>query len=622
MDPRLLDIYSQELKFIREQGVEFAQQFPKVASRLNLESFDVVDPYVERLLEGFAFLAARTQLKIQSEYPRLSDALLEQIYPHILAPRPSMGVVTFDPDYANPALASCPVIPRGELLMSHAPRGGATRCTFSVGHNVTLAPVKIDSVTHGTQLSDLPQVGTADRFKSVLRVKLLITQPDLSWSDLPLESLDFYVGGADEFAYRLVERIFSDRALVFVAGDDRSWHRLVDESISPIGFDQSESLLPQLPQSVQGFRIIQEYFALSHRFNFFRLSNLSGVLKRLKGTTLEFVVGFKTIDANLDRQISSESLRLFAAPVINIFSKECDRVDLTEQKHEYHLVVDRTKPMDYEYFASQKVRGYGQGSKAFIDYLPMNYFGSDINQPNSRFYSVRRDPRLPSTQQKLEGGRTKHLGQEAFISLSSLDVSDSQDLKVEQLAVKAWVTNRDLPLIIPVGQGETDLVSQGSLPVLSIRFQRGPTRPRTRVRDGRSMWRFIQHCALNYRSFFDAESEDESALAIRQMLTLFIEEDESALHKQVHGIRRVRVEPSVSRVSGSERIAFARGLKVILDLDVFDFQGAGLYIFGSVLNELLRRHVSVNSFIQLRIEKAGQEGFFEWSPVCGSRPLI
>ena len=57
MDPRLLAYYNQELQFIRESGAEFASQYPKIAGRLGIDAFDCEDPYVERLLEGFALLA-------------------------------------------------------------------------------------------------------------------------------------------------------------------------------------------------------------------------------------------------------------------------------------------------------------------------------------------------------------------------------------------------------------------------------------------------------------------------------------------------------------------------------------------------------------------------------------
>ena len=71
MDPRLLRYYNQELRYLREMGGEFAREFPKIAGRLGIEGLEVSDPYVERLMEGCAFLAARVQLKQDAEFPEL-----------------------------------------------------------------------------------------------------------------------------------------------------------------------------------------------------------------------------------------------------------------------------------------------------------------------------------------------------------------------------------------------------------------------------------------------------------------------------------------------------------------------------------------------------------------------
>src|ERR687883_717551 len=105
MDPRLLNYYNRELQHLREMGAEFAREFPKIAGRLGLEAFECADPYVERLLEGFAFLAARVQLKIDAEFPRFTQHLLELVYPHYLAPTPSMAVVQLKPDLTEGNLA-------------------------------------------------------------------------------------------------------------------------------------------------------------------------------------------------------------------------------------------------------------------------------------------------------------------------------------------------------------------------------------------------------------------------------------------------------------------------------------------------------------------------------------
>ena len=112
MDRRMLRYYNQELAHLRGMGGEFAKEFPKIAGRLALDEFDCADPYVERLLEGFSFLAARVQLKLDAEFPRFTQSLLETVYPHYLAPVPSMAIIQFNPDLNEGGLADGFVIPR------------------------------------------------------------------------------------------------------------------------------------------------------------------------------------------------------------------------------------------------------------------------------------------------------------------------------------------------------------------------------------------------------------------------------------------------------------------------------------------------------------------------------
>src|SRR5436190_21923123 len=126
MDPRLLQYYNLELQHLHEMGAEFAQQFPKIAARLGMNGLEVTDPYVERLLEGFGFLAARIQLKLDAEFPRFTQRLLEIVYPNFLAPIPAMVIAQFEPKPDNPNLVRGSTIPRGSLMRSHPIKTGGT----------------------------------------------------------------------------------------------------------------------------------------------------------------------------------------------------------------------------------------------------------------------------------------------------------------------------------------------------------------------------------------------------------------------------------------------------------------------------------------------------------------
>ena len=145
MDPRLLQYYNLELQHLREMGAEFALQFPKVAARLGMNGLEVTDPYVERLLEGVGFLAARVHLKLDAEFPRFTQALLETVYPHYLAPTPSMLVAQCVPEAKEPNLAAGVTIPRGTTMQGVMGAGDATACEFRTAQDVSLWPLEIVS---------------------------------------------------------------------------------------------------------------------------------------------------------------------------------------------------------------------------------------------------------------------------------------------------------------------------------------------------------------------------------------------------------------------------------------------------------------------------------------------
>src|SRR3982751_1378105 len=135
MDKRLLRYYDMELQHLRGMGAEFAREFPRIAGRLGLEGMTCADPFVERLMEGVAFLTARVHLKLDAEFPRFTQALLETVYPHYLSPPPSMAVIKFDIDEQDGALAEGIPMPRGTLVRSILGRGERTACTFQTAHD-------------------------------------------------------------------------------------------------------------------------------------------------------------------------------------------------------------------------------------------------------------------------------------------------------------------------------------------------------------------------------------------------------------------------------------------------------------------------------------------------------
>jgi len=203
MDERFLALYDRELGHIREMASQFAKAYPKIAGRLSLDEFQCADPFVERLLEGFAFLTARTQMKLEAEFPRFTQSLLETIYPHYLAPTPSMVMVQFEPDPAESDLATGTIgLPRDTLLRGRKSRHDRTRCTYRTAHDLTLWPLAVTEAQYCTrELSALgvpPELGA----RAAIRLRLKASA-GLPFSEIQLDNLPLYLRGTGRLEMRL-----------------------------------------------------------------------------------------------------------------------------------------------------------------------------------------------------------------------------------------------------------------------------------------------------------------------------------------------------------------------------------------------------------------------------------
>ncbi|RZI98920.1 MAG: type VI secretion system baseplate subunit TssF, partial [Haliea sp.] len=176
MDPQLLDYYNQELVYLRELAGEFAELHPKIARRLGMRGVEVADPFVERLLEGFCFMSARTRLKLDAEFPRFTQRLLEVLHPAYVCPTPSMAVVGLQPSLHEGDLRQGFRVKRGTALFTRIPAGEQTACEFRTSQDVTLWPIEITAATLGSVPPDIPSpeqfLPRHLRVQASLRIKL------------------------------------------------------------------------------------------------------------------------------------------------------------------------------------------------------------------------------------------------------------------------------------------------------------------------------------------------------------------------------------------------------------------------------------------------------------------
>ena len=628
MDPRLLRYYNQELQHLREMGAEFAQQFPKIAARLGMEGIEVTDPYVERLLEGVGFLAARVQLKLDAEFPRFTQRLLEIVYPNFLAPTPSMLIAQFHPDLNDANLARGVTVPRGAAIRSLLGKGEQTACEFRIAHDTVLWPVQIASAEYFSSAPDLPlaSLTVGSKVKGGVRLRLKATA-GLNFNQISLDRLRLYLGGSDETAHKLYELCLGSLQGVLVSPPQRPspWHEFLPaRNVTAAGFSDEEALLPVSLRGFQGYRLLQEYFAFPQRFLFIDLCGLQPILQRHSGNELEIVLLFGRGEPRLEGVVDASNFALHCAPAVNLFPRRTDRIHLSPGAHEYHVVADRTRPMDFEIHELTEVRGYGVGAESEQTFLPFYAASHTEESDYSAYYMIQRQPRMLSAQQKRTGFRSSYVGSEVFLSLvDPQEAPFRSDLR--QVAVSATCTNRDLPLLMPLGGGKTDFTLESAAPVLAIRCLKGPSKPASPEREGGRAWLAVSHLSLNYLSLEDssvATGLDHGAAALREMLGLYDPGVEAGMHKQIDGVRSIRVRPTVRRFPVPGPIAFGRGLEITLEVDELAFQGGSAFLFGAVMERFLARHVSLNSFTETVLRSGSRGEIMRWAPRLGAKAII
>ena len=625
MDPRLFTYYNRELQYIREMGGEFAKEFPKIAGRLGLDGFECADPYVERLLEGFAFLSARIQLKLGAEFPRFTQHLLEMVYPHYLSPTPSMAVAQFQPDLTEGSLAEGFTIPRGSSLRSLLGRGDQTPCEYRTAHELKLWPIELTEVDYFSSRGAVATLGVPDVYgvKAGIRFRINATA-GLTFDQIALDKLPIFMRGSGEIPTRIYEQLLANPVAVVVRPRQThtSWQELIDRKhIRRLGFEDDEALLPYTERSFQGYRLLQEYFAFPERYMMVEFGGLQKAIRKCTKNEIEIIVMLDRSDPVLENVLDASNFALFCSPIVNLFPKRADRIHINERQSEFHVIADRTRPMDYEIHSIKEVVGYGTSSdseKRFDAFYAKDNVGS-INQ-NHAYYTMHRVPRMLSSHQRQHGPRSSYIGSELYVSLVDANEAPySSDLR--QLGLDTLCTNRDLPLHMPIGKDKTDFTLDASAPVESIRALAGPTKPKAPSNDGNVTWKLISHLSLNYLTLVDNDTE-QGAKALRELLMLYGDKSDASIRKQIDGVRSIVGKPIIHRLPVRGPVTFGRGIEITLTCEESAFEGAGVFLLGSVLEQFFDKYVSINSFTQTVLRTVERDEVMRWPVRIGQRHTI
>jgi type VI secretion system protein ImpG len=604
MIDELLSYYNAELTYLRELGAEFAARYPKVAGRLALEAGKCEDPHVERILEGVAFLTARVRHKIDDEFPEITNALLDDLYPQLTRPIPSLTVAQFvlGPGQGNGA--SGVTIERGSRLRSRPVN--RTSCQFRTVYPVTLWPIEVTAAR--LEPDRLVLEGKPPEAAALLQLTLRTTG-GATFAQFPIDRLRFHLDGTGPVPYTLYEWLLNQTVRVWVRGriGDGRLETVVlpPGAIEPVGFGDDESFVELPNPSFLGYQLLHEYFAFPEKFLFFDLSGLNRLAGLDLGDTIDLLV-FLNRSPGSELAIQPEHFRLGCTPVVNLFPTVAEPIPLKQTQFEYRVVPDVHDPLAAEVYSIDAVTSTGSPFREPVTYEPFYSLrhGRADGSPIAAWYATRRTSR-----------RADDPGTE--VDLAFVDPGFDPSLPAcETVTVKLTCTNRDLPTLLPFGGQEDVLEVEGRAPVGRVRCLRKPSRPLRPPLDRGAQWRLISHLALNHLSLVDSARGLD---ALRGVLSLCDFADSSVTRQQIAGITRV----SSRRVPGRTGRALTMGVEVTVEFDESHFVGGGVFLMASVLERFLGLYASINSFSQLVAQIPQREGVSKrWPPRSGRRTLL
>jgi type VI secretion system protein ImpG len=608
LSERFLGLYNEELRYLRECGMQFAERHPQVARHLGMHKDGVQDPFVERLLEGSAFLSARVHERIENEYPEFALQMLERLAPYWHTPMPSIATIGLTPDFTSPLWQAPVVLPKGSKVTLSDTSLRNKNATFVTGRELAIQPVAISMAECSASLAaELPEAVTRhlNSAQSCLRLRLT-TQGVKPLSQTTFDPLHLTLTGSAVRANQLLTALTNgcQKVVLWARQAAGPLVTVLDKSqLRQGGLSEEEALLPQGIGELPGSRLMREFFAAPSRFYSVDLHGINDFLARCgQQQECELLFALDAANPQLLEQVSTKDFHLFATPVINLYSRRCDPVQLDKQRTEHHIVVDRLNPALYEVHHLQSVQGLTRSTEAVtFSRLPEDVaFGH--GQPRAG-YAVRRC----SSPQPQSAGRSLFGDDDLFITLSP-GATETQLDEISSLSVSAMVCDR---FFLPDQLQQPMLQISLALPLTSISLLRMPSAPRP-VPEIRQAWQAIGRVTVNPLRYMAPEVKDAAPL-IRNWLSLFATTAQASQRRCISSIESATFTASFERDTRPGPMTWTRGVKACINLCSENHADQGGLLFGRLLHSALSDYCQLNQTLRTVLLMDG-EPFAEWEP--------
>lgn len=609
MSDELLPYYEKELAYIRQLGKEFSEQHPKIASRLGIADDTIEDPHVSRLIESFAYLNARIQYKLEDDFPEISDAFLNVLYPHYLRQIPSCSVIQFNPDEEKADSVSL----ISEKSYLDTPKFNDTQCRFKTIYPVEMLPLSLNKAQIKCRPFSTPGSKHARGAGSVLHLQLKAINNDFEIHELSFENIRFYLKGQPQYIHPFYELLFRNcHGIAMTHSEDDLQPIYLDKnSIKQVGFKENEGLLPYPNHSFIGYRLLTEFFVFPEKFMFIDFNEICSHLTEDYKDEINLYVYLDSADLELERNINKDNMLLGCSPVINLFPVQAEPVKLTHYENSYEIIPDLRQYNSLEVYSVDDV-SVSDASGSIKQYTPFYGKEHDLSE-NSVFWNAERKYK--------QNGNKKNMPKiSTHVSLSDINFNPASESN-HVLLVETICCNHDYPSIISIGSEQSDLYCiSNSPPTSNIQFLHQPTTTIYPPLKNKARWRLLSHLNLNYLSL---TSDDDSASSLKEIMNLYDFTDRRSTKLIIESISNIVVKQTTAPLKINGRASLCNGLDITIEIDQKLLSGVSGYLLASVLEMFFTLYCPINSFVRCTTKLKGKEGFLKTClPQSGSKRIL
>ncbi|MDO8549071.1 MAG: type VI secretion system baseplate subunit TssF [Ignavibacteria bacterium] len=612
--------FEREYNFLQTAGEEFSKKHPTLGSRLHMSERERKDPFVERLYEGFAFLAGRIHERLDDEFPEIAGGILEILFPNMLKPFPSCAIM--HAKYKAGAITGPVLIKKGSEIQTQSGK-------YKVKYKVLSSPLESSRITEKEEPAEFIFRSTQDLIVRPIKIDNVLVEEtpqgnsslvikfqlerNVDYNSLNIDTLQFYLHGSASIKFNLLLYLtkYVSSLSVRELNDKKAQYQKIDNfNISIPEFSNKTnkdsddySILPYSKQTFPGFRLLQEYFSFPEKFFFLEINGLQNFKSSGESNTFEIKIDFNR-KLLREKWPGVNNILLHCAPIVNLFSRSTEEVVVSQRLPEYYIIPDLDRRKSRDIYSVDKITGISESKFEQYKYIPITSHDiletSDPEYNYKRFYSIFR-----RTQQ--------HDMAETYIRLFGPSM-EMESFPKETLSIEATLSNGFLPsAYLEAGSIKEPINFPAGIEASNITVPQEmldcPDRQNY-------LWSLIAHLSVSYSTLADGDS-------FKSILNLYnwTKSHNHPNKKRINGIIKIHQPKLVSKVINQSLI---RGIEFHIEVDPKEYeQGEGeIHLMGTVINSFLSQYVTINSYIFLKITETGTGKEYSWQPITGEMQTV